>query len=631
MSGTPEPASLPETIGRGRYRVQSVLGQGGMATVYRVTDSRLGVTRALKVLAPAFAARPNLRRRFEAEARAMAVLSHPNILAVYDVDEDGPSVYIVMELLSGGSVQDVVETRGPLHPAVAADVVRQALLALQVAHDAGVVHRDVKPHNILLANDGLAKLTDFGIAHVGLEGFQDAQTRTGSIMGTWAFMAPEQRLGQGLRDPRVDLYAATATLYSILTARLPGDLHVTEAHDTLFAGIPDPLHAILAKGARYKPEERYPSAAAMAEALAAVIPELGTPPADPLGLAERRAASGPPSQPSVGSQPPRTTPPQAPPASAREAAMRGATFSAGDFDAEDLAQAIGVGPRPTAVPDTIAPSMTVVVPSEPAPATPANAGVSTSTPTTIEPPPGASKRPLIAGVVATLLVIGGAVAVLGGGSSEPAPATPQATPAAGPAAPTPAVGQGVLNITADGMSGAQVWIDEKRVGAAPVVQMVSAGEHAVRVAHTPTGLDETRTVAVGEGETRAVGFAKPTTASAATTAKPARPATEKAATPPREEPKPAPKPVTAPTAAAAPADAGQGRVSSLGAALTLRNGGKTMRVPMGGETSVPVGTWSIEARFDSGNAIKPSAPAVVTLGGLVKVKCSETTETCKVQ
>jgi hypothetical protein len=89
--------------------------------------------------------------------------------------------------------------------------------------------------------------------------------------------------------------------------------------------------------------------------------------------------------------------------------------------------------------------------------------------------------------------------------------------------------------------------------------------------------------------------------------------------------------VTAPTAAAAPADAGQGRVSSLGAALTLRNGGKTVRVPMGGETSVPVGTWSIEARFDSGNAIKPSAPAVVTLGGLVKVKCSETTETCKVQ
>jgi hypothetical protein len=310
--------------------------------------------------------------------------------------------------------------------------------------------------------------------------------------------------------------------------------------------------------------------------------------------------------------------------------MRGATFSAGDFDAEDLAQAIGIGPRPTAVPDTIAPS-TTVVPGAPAPETPPSERASVSTPTTFDPPHGTSKRPLVAGLVAALVVVGGAVAMLGGGESEPARATPQATPDAGPGAPAPAVGQGVLNITADGMSGAQVWIDEKRVGAAPVVQMVSAGEHAVRVAHTPTGLDETRTVAVGEGETRAVGFVKPTSASAATPAKPARPATEKPAPPPREEPKPAPKPVTAPTAAAAPADAGQGRVSSLGAALTLRNGGKTVRVPMGGETSVPVGTWSIEARFDSGNAIKPSAPAVVTLGGLVKVKCSETTETCKVQ
>ncbi len=466
MSDASHDGPLPSAIGRGgRYRVVSVLGQGGMATVYKVTDSRLGVTRAVKVLAPEFAARARLRQRFETEARAMAVLSHPNILAVYDVDEDDDSVYIVMELLPGGSVQDVVEARGPLHPAAAAEVMRQTLLGLQFAHASGVVHRDIKPHNILLAHDGSAKLTDFGIAHVGMDGFQDAQTRTGAIMGTWAFMAPEQRLGMGLRDPRVDIYAATAALYAMLTGRLPGDLHVSEAHDALLADVPDALRAVITKGTRYKPEERYATAAEMAEALAAVIPALGAPPEDPFGLAERRRAAGLPSQPTPAPlrtpQPPVSTPPKAvttPPGAA--ATMRGATFSAGDFDEADLAAALG-GVQVTAVPHasappTIAPHTPTQVPpmaiQPPAPAV-ASLPPSVTTPPEVDAPRSGSmgrNLAIVAGVVA--LGLAGFMVL----TPTNAPATAEVAAPVTNVTVEPPAGQGVLNVTAAGMAGAQV-------------------------------------------------------------------------------------------------------------------------------------------------------------------------------
>ncbi|MFZ5476633.1 MAG: protein kinase domain-containing protein [Myxococcota bacterium] len=242
-----------------RYELQSVLGQGGMATVYRAWDTRLRVARAVKVLAPHLTAQRTIRRRFETEAHTMARLAHPNIVAVHDVGDDGKHVFIVMELLEGGSLMDFVETFGPLPPRTAAEVCCAVLRALAVAHAAGVVHRDIKPHNVLLAPEGTPKVTDFGIAHVQVDD-SPGLTKTGSIMGTWAFMAPEQRAGARSLDARADLYAVGASLATLLTAELPGDLFVSELHGRLLARVPDELRAIVQRATRYDAADRHASA-----------------------------------------------------------------------------------------------------------------------------------------------------------------------------------------------------------------------------------------------------------------------------------------------------------------------------------------------------------------------------------
>lgn len=283
----------------GRYHLLEILGEGGMATVYRGFDVRLQVARAVKVLSPSLAGRRALRERFEAEARTMALFDHANIVRVVDVGIDGERVYIVMDLVTGGSLLERVRDFGPLPPRLALDVMIDTLRALQAAHEHGVVHRDIKPHNILLTDKGQVRVTDFGIARL-VEGdeIDDALTRTGAVMGTWGFMAPEQKENAKAVDARADLYSAGATLWSIVTNLTPGHLFAADLDATMMQGIPEALATFIKRGTRYKREDRFASAEEMLNAALLVREQLPLPPADTPALGARAPARPMPAPPS---------------------------------------------------------------------------------------------------------------------------------------------------------------------------------------------------------------------------------------------------------------------------------------------------------------------------------------------
>jgi len=283
---------------QGRYRLIDVLGEGGMAVVYRAWDSRLEVWRAIKVLNAQLTNRTSIRIRFENEARTMAKLHHRNIVTIHDVGRDQQRVFMVMEMVEGGSLVDWVEANGPMPPRMAIDVMKEVLVALQAAHSASVIHRDIKPHNILIGRDGTPKVTDFGIAR--LADTDHSFTKTGAMMGTWTYMAPEQRTSARRVDGRADVYAAAATLYALVTAKEPFDLYTTELHDELFAGIPVDVAEVIKTGTRYRPNDRYASADAFREALGTLEGEYPAIPAGTPALvvhALSRGTSAPPPPP----------------------------------------------------------------------------------------------------------------------------------------------------------------------------------------------------------------------------------------------------------------------------------------------------------------------------------------------
>ena len=255
-----------EALSQGRYELRHVLGRGGMATVYAAWDTALRVQRAVKVLDPALTQQPSMRRRFQMEAQAMARLAHPNVVSVYDVGDDGTHLFIVMELVEGHSLMEFVDHFGSVDPRTATRLACDVLRGLEVAHKAGIVHRDIKPHNILLTTDGVPKLTDFGIAQVRSEG-DPGLTRTGSVLGTLAYMAPEQRAALKETDARADLYAVAATLVSVITADFPGDLFVQELHERLLTQVHPALAPVIVRATRYDPADRYASAGEMVAAL----------------------------------------------------------------------------------------------------------------------------------------------------------------------------------------------------------------------------------------------------------------------------------------------------------------------------------------------------------------------------
>jgi eukaryotic-like serine/threonine-protein kinase len=202
------------SVGGGRYRLERPLGHGGMASVYLAHDAELDRPVAVKLLAESLAGDSAFRRRFLREARLAARLSHPNVVAVYDAGEaDGGRPYIVMEYVDGTTLEGC----GPLPPDEAVGLAVQACHGLAHAHAAGLVHRDVKPHNLLLRTDGTLKVADFGIARAAEA---TALTQVGSVLGTAAYLAPEQAAGEEV-TAAADVYSLGAVLYELLAGRPP--------------------------------------------------------------------------------------------------------------------------------------------------------------------------------------------------------------------------------------------------------------------------------------------------------------------------------------------------------------------------------------------------------------------------
>jgi len=286
-----------------RYLLVQPLGEGGMASVFRGYDQRLRAWRAVKIMAPALARKVKLRQRFEGEAQTMALLEHRHIVRVYDVGEDGDAAYIVMELLEGGCLVDWLEEHGPMPPRMAVACTIEIAEGLVAAHAKGVIHRDIKPHNVLISNDGECRITDFGIARIN-DGDM-SMTKTGAVMGTWGYMAPEQRVDAKHVDGRADEYALGATLYSLLTNKTPMDLFAADRESALMQGIPGELVDVILKAAEYKREARYPDVGAFATALRGVFNDL--PPIPPEVPPLARAPKPPPPVPNPADYTPKLT------------------------------------------------------------------------------------------------------------------------------------------------------------------------------------------------------------------------------------------------------------------------------------------------------------------------------------
>src|ERR687893_1623782 len=214
------------TVVDGRYRVVERIGSGGMADVYRAEDTHLGRQVALKMLHRRFAQDAEFVERFRREASSAAGLQHPNVVGVFDRGEHEGTYYIAMECLTGRTLKDIIVQEAPLGQERAIDLGIQVLQAAGFAHRRGVIHRDFKPHNVIVDEAGHAKVTDFGIARAGAS----EMTETGSIMGTAQYLSPEQAQGHAVTATS-DLYSIGVMLYEMLAGRLPfeGDSAVSIA------------------------------------------------------------------------------------------------------------------------------------------------------------------------------------------------------------------------------------------------------------------------------------------------------------------------------------------------------------------------------------------------------------------
>ena len=231
--------SLVGRVLDGRYRVLSHIADGGMASVYLALDTRLEREVALKVMRPGLAADETFVSRFRREARSAARLSHPHVVAVFDQGEDDGSMFLAMEYVPGQTLREVMQAEGPLTPRAALDIMDPVLQALSAAHRAGIIHRDVKPENVILREDGTVKVADFGLARAVTT--QTTTAQTGMLLGTVAYLSPEQ-VERGIADARSDVYAAGLILFEMLTGTkaFTGDSPIHVAYQHVHGSIPAP-------------------------------------------------------------------------------------------------------------------------------------------------------------------------------------------------------------------------------------------------------------------------------------------------------------------------------------------------------------------------------------------------------
>lgn len=274
----------------GRYRIGATIAHGGMSTVYHCIDTRLDRDLAAKVMDPALAADPASRTRFEREARAVARLSHPCLVNVFDQGTDprpdGDLVFLIMELVPGGTLRELLQERGPMPPHAALAVTAPVLEALALAHDEGMVHRDVKPDNVLIRDDHVVKLADFGLVRASR---QQSTTTGGPVIGTAAYLSPEQVRGRST-GPQSDVYSAGIMLFELLTGRPPfkgATPHETAAMrldrdvpapSSVIAGVPPELDDLVLTATRRDPADRFPDGGAFLTAVTSTVRDLGLPP-----------------------------------------------------------------------------------------------------------------------------------------------------------------------------------------------------------------------------------------------------------------------------------------------------------------------------------------------------------------
>jgi serine/threonine-protein kinase len=282
----PQSDPLVGAVLDGRYRVDAPIATGGMSTVYRGLDVRLDRPVALKVMDPRYSGDEQFLTRFQREARAVARLKDPGLVAVYDQGLDGQFPFLVMELVEGGTLRELLRERGPMPPHAAAAVLAPVLSGLAAAHQAGLVHRDVKPENVLISDDGEVKIADFGLVRAVAEA---KITSTSVILGTAAYLSPEQ-VGTGNAGPRSDVYSVGVMAFELLTGVTPftGDSALTVAYQrmdndvpppgSVIAGVPTQFDDLVLRATARDPASRYADAQDMAADLEEIAEELRLPP-----------------------------------------------------------------------------------------------------------------------------------------------------------------------------------------------------------------------------------------------------------------------------------------------------------------------------------------------------------------